>query len=183
MERNLISLFLKRRSIRKFRNKKIEKDKVKKLIQAALLPPSSHGKYPCFHIIVDDKNLLSRLSMSKMHGSSFLKDASLGIIVAANKKQSDAWVEDASIVSTYIMLTAEEMGLGSCWIQIRNREHSKSKTAEEFIRENLDIPKNIGILAIIALGYPDQIKNPAELENLLYHRISHNYFEKKYPLK
>ena len=152
MEQNLISLFLKRRSIRKFKDKKFETEKVKQLIQAALLPPSSHGRYPCRHIIVDDKKLLLQLSRSKMHGSAFLSNTPLAIIVTADKDKSDTWIEDASIASTYIMLTAEWMGLGSCWIQIRNRKHSESKTSEEFMREILDIPKNISIISIIALG-------------------------------
>ena len=182
MEQSLISLFLKRRSIRKFKDKKIKKKEMKKLIQAALLPPSSHGKYPCRHIIIEDKKMLSRLSLSKMHGSAFLSNTPLAIIVTADKDKSDAWIEDASIASTYIMLTAEWMGLGSCWIQIRNRKHSESKTSEEFMREILDIPKNISILSIIALGYPDEEKSPANINNLLYDRVFYNFFGKKYPL-
>jgi len=183
MEQNLISLFLKRRSIRKFKDKKIETEKVKQLIQAALLPPSSHGRYPCRHIIVDDKKLLLQLSRSKMHGSAFVANAPLAIIVTADKDKSDAWVEDASIVSTYIMLTAEWIGLGCCWIKTRKRKQSELKSSEEFIRETFGIPDNFGVLAILALGYPDETKSPANINDLLYDRLFYNRFDEKYPIE
>ena len=183
MNQELLNLFLKRRSIRKFRDKKIEKEKIKQLIQSALLPPSSHSRYPCRHIIVDDKNLLSQLSRSKMRGSAFMASAPLAIIVIADKKRSDAWIEDASIASTYIMLIAEWMGLGCCWIKIRERKQSESKLSEDFIRETFDIPYNFGVLAILALGYPDETKKPANFDNLLYDHVFLNHFAKKYPIE
>lgn len=178
MELNLLSLLSKRRSIRKYKNKKVEQEKRDKIIQAALLSPSSHANYPWQFIVVDDNHLLSRLSLSKMHGSAFLSNAPLGIVVTADKNLSDVWIEDASIASTFIMLTAHWLGLGSCWIQIRKRMHSESKTAEEHIREILKIPKNINVLSIIALGYPNEEKMPKRKNKLLYERVFHNSFGK-----
>ena len=55
------------------------------------------------------------------HGASFLGDAALAIVVTADPLASDVWIEDASIASLMIQLQAEDMGLGSCWIQIRER--------------------------------------------------------------
>jgi nitroreductase len=183
MNQELLNLFLKRRSIRKFKDRKIEKGKVKQLIQAALLPPSSHGRYPCRHIVVDDKKLILQLSKSKIHGSAFMSNAPLAIIVIADKKRSDAWVEDASIASTYIMLIAEWMGLGCCWIKTRERKHSESKSSEEFIREKFDIPDHFGVLAILALGYPDETKSSADIDELMYDRVFLNHFDKRYPME
>jgi len=183
MNQDILNLFLKRRSIRKFKDKKIETEKVKQLIQAALLPPSSHGRYPCRHIIVDDKKLLLQLSKSKLHGSAFIANAPLAIIVIADKMRSDAWVEDTSIASTYIMLIAEWMGLGCCWIKTRERKHSESKSSEEFIRETLGIPDHFGVLAILALGYPDETKSPVNIDNLLYDQVFYNRFDEKYPME
>lgn len=178
MDFNLLSLIKKRRSIRKFNNKEIEQEKIEKIIQAALLSPSGHAKYPWQFIVVDDKNLLSRLSFSKMHGSAFLSNAPLGIVVTADQNLSDVWIEDASIASTFIMLTAHWLGLGSCWIQIRKRMHSEAKTAEEYIREILKIPENVNVLSIIALGYPDEEKMPKSENKLLYERVFYNSFGK-----
>ena len=178
MDINLLSLLIKRRSIRKYKNKKVEQEKIEKIIQAALWSPSGHAKYPWQFIVVNDKNLLSQLSFSKMHGSAFLSNAPLGIVVTADQNQSDVWIEDTSIASTFIMLTAHWLGLGSCWIQIRKRMHSETKTAEEYIREILKIPENINVLSIIALGYPDEEKMPKSENKLLYERVFYNSFGK-----
>jgi nitroreductase len=124
-----LSLIQKRRSIRKFLIKQVEREKIDMLMEAALRAPSSMGSGPCELIIVSDKELLEKLSMAKQHGSAFLKNASLGLIVCTDPNRSDVWVEDASIVSIFIQLTAESVGLGSCWIQIRERMHNESQTA------------------------------------------------------
>lgn len=179
MDNNLISLIKKRRSIRKFKNKKIEPEKIDKLIQAALLSPSGHARYPWQFIVVEDNKLLSGLSLSKMHGSAFLSNAALGIVVTADQNQSDTWIEDTSIASTFIMLAAQYLNLGSCWVQIRNRMHSETKTAEEYIREIFNIPENVKVLSIIALGYPDEEKTPKNENKLLYERVFYNSFGKK----
>jgi len=75
------------------------------------------------------------------------------------------------------------MGLGSCWIQIRNRKYSETKTSEDYIKEMLNIPENLNVLSIIALGYPDEEKSPADIHALLYDQIFYNYFGKKYLLQ
>jgi len=178
MDINLLSLLIKRRSIRKYKNKKVEQEKIEKIIQAALLSPSSQANYPWQFIVIDDKKLLSQLSFSKMHGSAFLSNAPLGIVVTADQNQSDVWIEDTSIASTFIMLTAHWLGLGSCWIQIRKRMHSETKTAEEYTRGILKIPENINVLSIIALGYPDEEKIPKNENELLYERVFYNSFGK-----
>lgn len=168
----------KRRSIRKFKNKKVEQEKIDQLIQAALFSPSGHAKCPWQFIAIENEKLLSQLSSSKMHGSAFLSGAALGIVVMPDQNLSDIWVEDTSIASTFIILAAQELGIGSCWIQIRKRMHSEDKTAEEFIREILNIPENVKVLSIIALGYPDEEKTPKSKDELLYKRIFYNSFGK-----
>ncbi|HER24634.1 MAG TPA: NAD(P)H-dependent dehydrogenase/reductase [Candidatus Atribacteria bacterium] len=178
MNNYLLSMLSERRSIRKYKNKEVEQEKINKIIQAALLSPSSHANYPWQFIVVNDINLLSRLSLSKMHGSAFLSNAPLGIVVTADQNLSDVWIEDASISSTFIMITAHALGLGSCWIQIRKRMHSETKTAEEYIREILKIPENVNVLSIIALGYPDEEKIPKRENELLYERVFYNTYAK-----
>ena len=116
-----IDLIKKRRSIRQFKDKAVEKEKTDLLIEAALRSPSSRSLNPWKFIVITDKSTLYELSCSKPHGASFLKNAALGIAIIADFEKSDVWIEDSSIASTYIQLAAESIGLKSCWIQIRKR--------------------------------------------------------------
>lgn len=177
-----LSLIQKRRSIRKFLKKPVEKEKIDMLIEAALRAPSSMGSRPCELIIVSERDLLEKLSMAKQHGSTFLKNAPLGLIVCADPDKSDVWVEDASIVSIFIQLTAESIGLRSCWIQIRERMHNESQTAQEYISKLLNIPEKIKVESIVAVGYPDEQKPPHKKETLKYEKVYLNSYGKSIPL-
>ena len=165
-----------RRSVRKYQDREVEAEKIDLLIEAALRSPSSRATYPWRFIVVTDKNLMEGLSRSKSAGSAFLKDAPLGIVVLADPEECDVWVEDCSIASIIMHLTAHFLGLGSCWIQIRKRMHDKEKTAEEYISDLLGIPSGMTVLSVIAVGYPDEIKEGHKKETLMYDRVFANRF-------
>jgi len=171
-----LSLIQKRRSIRRYLPWLVEKDKIDVLIEAALRAPSSRGFNPWKFIFVTERDLLKMLSVTKEHGSSFLRNATLGIVVCADAVKSDVWVEDASIASIFIQLAAESMGLGSCWIQIRKRMHDNEKTAQEYISEILNIPSGLKVESIIAVGHPERRKTPHAKEDLQYDKIHLNSY-------
>src|SRR3989304_1257735 len=117
----MIDLLRKRRSIRVYEDRKIEFEKIEILKEALVRSPSSRSINPWEFIFVDEKELLQKLSQAKEHGSEFLEDAAVGIVVCGDEKRSDVWVEDCSIASILVQMVAQSIGLGSCWIQIRNR--------------------------------------------------------------
>jgi nitroreductase len=172
------SLIKNRRSIRKYRKQEIEKDKIEKLMQAVLLSPSSKAKFPCEFIFVNDKELLAKLSQSKPHGSAFLANAPLGIVVTADSTKSDVWIEDASITATFIILAAEALDLGACWIQIRKRKYSDTIDSEAYTRNILSIPDNRRVLSIVGVGYPDETKMPRQEGGLEYDKVFFNQYGK-----
>jgi nitroreductase len=176
----VISLIQKRRSIRRFLEKPVEAEKIDLLIEAALRAPSSRGLNPWEFVVVTDKDLLAKLSQAKQHGSAFLKNAPLGIVACADPEKSDVWVEDASIASIFIHLAAESLGLGSCWIQIRERMHDGKKSAQEHVTETLNIPAKMRVESIIAVGYPDETKPPHGKEELLYEKVHRNIYGRPY---
>lgn len=171
------SLIEKRRSIRKFLDKPVETQKIDKIIEAALRAPSSRGYNPWEFIFVTDQTVLGQLSKSKPHGSSFLKNAALGIVVLADEKKCDVWVEDSSIASIFIQLAAQALELGSCWIQIRKRMHDDSISAEEYVRNLLQIPETLRVESIIAIGYPGETKPAHKKNKLEYEKIYHNQYK------
>jgi nitroreductase len=176
----VLSVIKKRRSIRKFLNKPIEAEKVDLLIEAALRAPSSRDLNPWEFVVVTNRELLEKLSKAKQHGSAFLKNAPLGICVCADPEQCDVWIEDASIASIFIHLAAASLGLGSCWIQIRERMHEGKKSAQEYIAETLNIPAKMQVESIIAVGYPDEKLPPHKKEELLFEKIHRDAYGKPY---
>jgi len=174
-----LDLIRKRRSVRKFTPRPIDPKTRDLLIEAALRSPSSRSFNPWRFIVVDDSNLLEKLSRSKPHGASFLKKAPLGIVVCGDSTASDVWVEDCAIASAFIHLAATSLGLGSCWIQIRKRDHSPSLNADAYIKDLLEIPDNLMIESIIALGYPDETKDGHPREGLDDDKVFLNRFDNK----
>lgn len=171
-----IGLIKKRRSIRHFKDKAVEKEKIDLLIEAALRSPSSRSLNPWEFIVITDKSTLYELSCSKPHGASFLKNAALGIAIIADFEKSDTWIEDSSIASTYIQLAAESIGLKSCWIQIRKRFYKDDITAEKRVAQILDVPENYRVESIIAIGYPDETKQGHKKESLLYDKVHYEKY-------
>ncbi len=172
----ILPLIQKRRSIRKYQKKSVEPDKVHALVEAALRSPSSMGNRPWEFVVVDEPGLLDKLSKARPQGSAHIKNAQLGIVVCADPEKSTVWIEDTSIACTYIQLTAESLGLGSCWIQVRERMHDQTKTAEAYIVEVLSLPKKLKVEAMIAIGYPDEKKEPHKKEDLQWDKVSRNSY-------
>ena len=153
-----MSLIRKRRSTRRFQVTPVEKEKVDLIVEAALRSPSSKGSMPWHFVVITDRGMLKRLSRAKQHGSAFLKDAALAIVVCADATKSDVWIEDASIATVMIQLAAESLGLGSCWIQIRERMHDQTQTAQVYMAELLQLPPAVLVEAMVAIGYPAETK-------------------------
>ena len=171
-----IELIQRRRSIRKYEDKTIEDEKIDFLVEALLRAPTSMGKNSWKFVVVSDTAVLERLSRAKPHGATFLKKAALGIVVCANPQISDVWIEDASIASIFIHLAAASLELGSCWIQIRERKHNDTQTAEAYIAEVLNLPAHIRVESIVAIGYPDEDKSAHPKESLPYDKVSLNNY-------
>ncbi len=161
-----------RRSIRKYKNTPIEQDQIKLLQEALLRSPSSRSLNPWHFIFIYDKELLTKLSIAKAHGAAFLENAPLGIVICGDESASDVWIEDCSISAILVQLTAQSLGLGSCWIQIRNRKDASGRSAENIVKEVCDLPNNLRVECIISIGYPDESKSGIPEEELLFERIS-----------
>lgn len=153
-----IELLFKRRSIRSFKPMVLRSEQIELLKQSIKLSPSSKNKKPYRFIFVDNPTILSTLSLVKKEGAHFIAEASLAVVVIGIPQISDVWIEDASIASIILQLTAEDIGLSSCWVQIRNRQHQGNTSAGEFVKQALKLPVTYEILAIIAIGKKNENK-------------------------
>lgn len=172
----MIDLLRTRRSIRQFEEKSVEKEKIDILVEALLRSPSSRSLTPWYFIVVTDKDKIKQLSQAKAHGSKFIENAPLAIVVCADPEKSDVWVEDTSIASLILHLTAADIGLGSCWIQIRLRNHESGDSSEQHVKTVLGVEPEMVVEAIVAIGYPEEAKPGHDRSSLLYDRVSYNRF-------
>lgn len=170
----MIDILRKRRSVRKFTDEEIAPETIDLLVEALLRAPSSRGHNPWEFIVVDDRDLIRDLSKAKQHGSEFIGRAPLAIVVCADETKSDVWVEDCSIASIVVQLTAVSLGLGTCWAQIRNRRHDDEMSAEQFLQRVLELPENIRVESIIGIGHPAESPEPLPASRLQYDKIRRN---------
>jgi len=168
---NLLELLRNRRSTRKFLETDISPDMVEKLMQAALMSPASKSSNPWQFILVDDREMLQALSVCKKNGSKLIENCSLAVIVLGDPEKSDVWVEDLSIASIYLQLEAEDLGLGSCWVQIRSRQNAEGEDSEIVVKRLLNIPSTFRVESIIAIGMKDVSKEPHNLDNLPWEKV------------
>ena len=172
----MLEVLRNRRSIRKYQQVPLKAEEVDTLKEIILRSPSAHNYKSWEFIFVEDPELLKRLSEVRAGSSAFLAGASLGIVVMGNEETQDVWVEDASVASMVGQIAAAAMGIGSCWVQIRNRDHSPGVTAEAYVREILDIPAPFRVLSILGMGYPAEEKPEVPIEKLPYEKIHLNVF-------
>ncbi|NPA98797.1 MAG: nitroreductase family protein [Crenarchaeota archaeon] len=148
----LIEFLRSRRSIRRFKKEKVPMDLIKKILDVARYAPSAHNSQPWRFIVIDDRELLDKLS--KMHGGGRpLRNAPQAIVVACDERASpDSYLLDCANATIYVQLAAHALGLGTVWIQtMRNIDD---------IRKLLDMPDHIVPASILAIGYPDEKPEP-----------------------
>lgn len=160
-----------RRSIRKFTEEKLTGDEVHLILRSALMAPSSKGTHSYEFMVVEDPQQLEALSHCKDRGAELVAGAPLAVVVMANPEVSDVWIEDASVASTMMLLQAEDLGLGACWVQVRERYDEEGNSAEDNIRALFNIPAKMRILSIVAIGHKAMERKPQNEEKLLWEKV------------
>ncbi len=149
----------KRRSIRKFSDKKISAEIVDRILTTALHAPSGHNARSTHFLVVDDPESIARMSQMRDSGSAFMAGASMAIVVLGETAKSELWMVNASIAATMLQLAIVDEGLASCWVHIAGRPQRKDNpdgpSAADFLREFLPLPAGCEPLCAIALGYSD----------------------------
>ena len=174
-----IDLIRTRRSIRKYQARPVENEKIDLLIEAALRAFSSRNSQPWEFVVVTDPETLSRLSNARPGGLAFFEKAPLAIVICADPSKSDVWVEDASIAGAFLHLAAADVGLGSCWGQIRRRDHHDGQSASAYVAQLLGLKEGLEVESMIAIGYPAEDKTPHPKASLHYDKISRERYGQK----
>ncbi len=149
----------KRRSIRKFSDRKVERELLTKMVEMAIAAPSSRNSHSTSFMVVTNSELLTKLSNMRDYGSAFLKGAPAAIVVMGDRTKTDLVQVNSSISATVLQMAAVELGLSSCWIHVEGRPQKMAEPtgaeAIELVRELLPIPAECDVLCMIAVGYSD----------------------------
>lgn len=172
---DFIQLARERYSCRKFKDTKVERKKTDMILEAAMAAPTAVNKQPQRILVLTDKNKLHSLKKC----TRFDFDAPLCFVVCADKDK--AWTRkydgknsyeiDAAIITTHMMLQAQELGLGTTWVM----SFDPAKTREVFC-----IPENLEIVALLPTGYPADDAPVNALHNTfmdMEEMVSYNEFQ------
>lgn len=173
---NLTELMMRRRSCRKFTDEKVSEADINELKRIALCAPTAKNGKSWEFVFVTDPTKIVTLSQSKESGAAFMESAPLAIIVFGDTTKTDMWIEDASIAATFIQLKVEELGLGSCWVQMRGRGFADGPSANETIKKLVGAPEQLEVECVVAIGHKAQERNPYTDDKLPYNQIHDNQF-------
>lgn len=147
-----IKLLKTRRSIREFKDQAVEKDKLEKMVETARYAPTANNVQPWQFVVVTEDDKITTLENYIDQGKEF------PACIAVFAEDTDHHLEDGSNATTYLMLAARELGLGTCWIG----SYGKPYTSD--VKELLNVPENYKLISMVTVGYPDENPHPDKKE-------------------
>jgi nitroreductase len=147
-----------RYSVRKFEQKHLKKEIIDKIIAAGHLAPTGCNYQPQRIVVINTDESIEKLKLcTRSHFG-----AQCALLVCYNKEET--WKRpydgalsapvDASIVTTFMMLKAQDLGIGTCWVMHFDPEAMK---------DTFRIPNHIEPLALLVMGYPSENATPLPL--------------------
>ena len=157
---DFLEVIEKRRSVRKYSEKPVEKEILDAIVKVAQTEPSSRNSKSSAFMIVEDRDTLDALSQMRDYGSALLKGAQAAIVVLGDESKTDLWVDNCAISATFVQLAVTAMDLVSCWVHINGRPCLKDvpegEKAEDYVRNLLGIKDGLRPYCAIAIGYPEE---------------------------
>jgi len=157
----LLNCIKERYSVRKFKDKPIEQEKLDVILKAAQLAPSARNVQPWKFVVIQDSQRRKQLT-EICKGQKFVADAPYTIALCANNTDYTmtcgqfAYTVDAAIAGEHITLQAAELGLGTCWIGAFYHDQ---------MAELINLPDDYKIVGLLPLGYPDIEKGNRNLKS------------------
>lgn len=135
-----------RTAVRKFKDKKIEKEKLDKILEFGRLAPTAKNLQPQKIYVIESEESLEKINEASpcIYGAKTVLLVCSDKLIAFNKEDYSTYEMDATIVATHMMLGATSVGVDNIWIEM----FDKNK-----IREYFHLPNNIEPICLIPLGY------------------------------
>ena len=154
-----------RRSHRRFSPEPVDQKDLDLIIRSALMAPTSKCRRDWKFVVVTERETIADLSRAKDHGSELLSGAPVAIVVIGKPQENDCWIEDCSIAAVTMQYQAEDLGLGSCWVQMRGRGVGE-KSATSTISGLLSLEEDEEVLCVLAVGRKIADRPPHDEEKL-----------------
>lgn len=152
MSSHLNFLSKKRRSVRRYGEKPISQEALQDILEAGLRAPTSKNTRATFFILTEDREKIEHLSRCRDHGSQFLANAPLVVVVCADGDKTGRPYSDCAIAAAYMQLAVTDNDLGSCWCHVEDSPSPSGGTAEEYVRDFLKLPPSTKVLCMIGIG-------------------------------
>ena len=150
-----IQFILNRRSVRKYSGEPVEDRQLTLLLEAGMAAPSAKNRQPWHFVVVRDGKTLEKLSEAHPYGK-MLAGAAAAIAVCGDMNVApDYWIQDCSAATENILIAVAALGLGAVWLGCHPRPERVA-----LIRGVLGIPEHIGVLSLISIGHPAEVKEP-----------------------
>lgn len=160
---SLLDVIFSRRSVRRYKSAPVPDEVLHNILEAGRLAPSADNAQPWHFIVVTDSKIKHELSKGPWR--RFIKDSAFTIVGCGYKR--DKWsTVDVAIALENMVLAAEAQGVGSCWI---------GAFEEEDVKELLDIPDDLKVVALVSFGYPAE-KPSSQGKKSLKEIIHYNKF-------
>ena len=142
-------------SVRKYEDKPVEKEKIMQILKAGMQAPSACNQQPWEFYVVTDKKKIEALSKMTPYTGCVAKAPV--VLVSAYRLEglvAPAFAQiDMSIAQENIWLETDALGLGGVWIGIAPMQDRMN-----LVHEILNLPKNLEVFSLFALGYPAEIR-------------------------
>lgn len=154
----LLNAIEKRRSIRKFLDVPVTEEQLRELLKAAMLAPSAKNGRPWHFVVVRNGDTLRELRENHPYAMS-LQTAPACICVCGeiDPAMPDYYTQDCAACTENILLQAQSMGLGTCWMGVAPRPERMAEAARI-----LGIPEGIAPFCLIAVGVPAEERETPE---------------------
>ena len=155
---DFLQVIEKRKSVRKYSDRPVERELLDAIVKVAQTAPSSRNSKSSAFMIVEDKDTLVALSQMRDYGSALISGAPAAIVVLGDETKTDLWVDNCAISATFVQLAVAAMDLVSCWVHCNGRPRYKDEPeglkAEDYVRDLLGIKEGLRPYCVVAIGYP-----------------------------
>ncbi len=134
-------------SVRKYLDKPVPENIIEELVDCGRMAPSGYNRQPWVFVAITSEEIRAKIADRSRYGK-FIKQA--GACIALFCSESECKLEDACAATENMIIAAQAYGLGTCWVNSYQKEHSAD------VEKLLNCPSDYELVVLLAVGYPDE---------------------------